>query len=165
MKFEEVDAQGGIVVLDDVIEVLLFSVSVQLAILLTQVGELSLAKILLPVTLDFGLAIALGLGVFLLLFVVVERRWLKPKRNSQAGPVLGPEFLSRLISEMPGPSIETFILIGGCVALGVGFALHWHAPFLITAITAGILISNFYSQQSLLLDPVQIRKPFVVSVN
>ncbi|MFQ5952043.1 MAG: PTS sugar transporter subunit IIA, partial [Candidatus Omnitrophota bacterium] len=74
-----------------------------------------------------------------------ERRWLRPKEEK--GPILGPEFLSRLITEMPGPSMETFIMIWGCVSLGIGLALHMHLPFLITAVCAGVLISNLYSKQ------------------
>ena|GEM_PF-5665727 len=43
--------------------------------------------------------------------------------------------------------MEAFIIIWGCVSLGVGLALHWHLPFLITAVSAGVLISNLYSRQ------------------
>ena len=138
---------GGIVVLDDVIEVILFSITVQVALLLSRQAGVSWVGVLFPVAKSFALAILLGVGVFAMLRLVTERRWLKPRRGPQAGPVLGPEFLSRLISEMPGPSIETFILIGGCVPLGVALALHWHLPFLITAATAGVLVSNLYSRQ------------------
>jgi len=138
---------GNIVVLDDVIEVIIFSITVQVALLLQNHTGVSWDMILLPVAKDFGLAIVIGFGVFALLCLVVERRWLKQKSPSQTGPVLGPEFLSRLISEMPGPSVEMLILIGGCVSLGVGLALHFHLPFLITAITAGILVSNLHSRQ------------------
>jgi mannitol/fructose-specific phosphotransferase system IIA component (Ntr-type)/Kef-type K+ transport system membrane component KefB len=139
---------GGIVVLDDVIEVIIFSIVVQVAIIFQVNGEISWGGIFLPVIEDFGFAILLGLGIFIILRLVVERRWLRPKEDkSLNGHVLGPEFLSRLITEMPGPSMETFVIIWGTVSLGVGFALHWHLPFLITAVTAGVLISNLYSRQ------------------
>jgi len=138
---------GGIVVLDDVIEVILFSITVQVAIMMFGESGVSWGGVLLPVVEQFGLAILLGVGVFVLLRIVTERRWLRPKEKPEMGPVLGPEFLSRLISEMPGPSVETLVLICGCVSLGVALALHWHLPFLITAATAGILVSNLYSRQ------------------
>jgi len=139
---------GGIVVLDDVIEVIFFSIMVQIAIVMNKVGKVSWGEVLLPVGKEFGLAILLGIVVFFVLRLVIERRWLRPKgEEPKSGPILGPEFLSRLISEMPGPSMESFILIWGCVSLGVGFALHWHLPFLITAVTAGILVSNLYNRE------------------
>ncbi|MGB2660869.1 MAG: PTS sugar transporter subunit IIA [Candidatus Omnitrophota bacterium] len=138
---------GGIVVLDDVIEVVVFSVTVQIAIILMKHANITMGGVFIPVAKDFGLALLLGIGVFLLLRIVVERRWLKPKEEVPAAPTLGPEFLSRLISEMPGPSMDVFILVWGCVSVGVGLALHWHLPFLITAVVAGMLIANLYSRQ------------------
>ncbi len=139
---------GGIVVLDDVIEVIIFSVMVQAALALKKHAGIAWGEVFLPVTKEFGFAILLGVGVFIILRIVMERRWLRPgDEEVRTGPVLGPEFLSRLISEMPGPSMEAFIIVWGCVSLGVGFALHWHLPFLITAVSAGILVSNLYSRQ------------------
>jgi len=138
---------GGLVVLDDLIEVVIFSVTVQIALLLERQAGISWGGVLFPVAEEFLFAILLGVGVFIFLRLVVERRWLKPKEETRTGPVLGPEFLSRLISEMPGPSMEVFIIVWGCVSLGVGLALHWSLPFLITAVSAGILISNFYSRR------------------
>lgn len=94
------------------------------------------------------LAVLIGGGVFVLLRLLVERRWLTSKYEMEREDGLrGPEFLSRLISEMPGPSIEVFIIVAAGVSIGVGLALHWHLPFLITAVTAGVLIANFYSTQ------------------
>ncbi|HJO94339.1 MAG TPA: cation:proton antiporter [Victivallales bacterium] len=138
---------GGIVVLDDVIEVIIFSITVQIALILKGNSFFSWDKLVFPVIKEFVFAILLGIGIFIFLRIVIDKRWLKQKKKKRSGPVLGPEFLSRLISEMSSPSIETFILICSCVAIGIGFALHWHLPFLITAVTAGILISNLYNRQ------------------
>jgi len=137
---------GGIVVLDDVIEVIVFSITVQVALILRGGSVFSWDKLVLPVMKEFALAILLGIGIFLFLRLVVNKKWLKPKKKKNSDPVLGPEFLSRLVSEMSTPSIETFILICSCVAIGIGLALHWHLPFLITAVTAGILIANLYDR-------------------
>jgi mannitol/fructose-specific phosphotransferase system IIA component (Ntr-type) len=52
-----------------------------------------------------------------------------------------------LISELPGPSVNTLVAVAGCLALGVGIALHWRLPFLITAVSAGVMISNLYSRE------------------
>lgn len=138
---------SGIVVLDDVIEVIIFSFMVQIALVLKRNAGIVWGEVFIPVAGEFIFALLLGLGVFLILRLVVERKWLRPKEEDKGETVLGPEFLSRLISEMPGPSMHVFILVWGCVSLGVGLALHWHLPFLITAVSAGVFISNFYSRQ------------------
>ncbi len=139
---------GGIVVLDDVIEIIIFSIICQAALLLGSHNEISIGGIFMPVARQFLFAILLGFGIFIALRLTVERKWLKPKNgNGNVDAVLGPEFLSRLISEMPGPSVEIFIIVAGCVSLGVGLALHWHLPFLITAVAAGVFIANFYSTE------------------
>ncbi len=138
---------GGIVVLDDVIEVVIFSFIVQIALTLKKHAGIAWGEVFIPVAEEFIFALLLGLAIFLILRLVVERKWLRPKEEAGGETVLGPEFLSRLISEMPGPSMNVFILVWGCVSLGVGLALHWHLPFLVTAVSAGILISNFYSRR------------------
>lgn len=138
---------GSIVVVDDVLEVIIFSITVQVALALQKGMSVSGQGLFLPIVKDFSLAIVLGFALYLLLRAVVDRKWLRQEETEGHGPMLGHEFLSRLISEMPGPSIEILVLVGGCVSIAVGLALHWHLPFLITAICAGVLISNFYSRQ------------------
>jgi mannitol/fructose-specific phosphotransferase system IIA component (Ntr-type)/Kef-type K+ transport system membrane component KefB len=136
---------GGLVVLDDVIEIIVFSIFTQIALSLDRGASLGFGGLFLPVSRELFLAVLLGGVIFLFLRISIDRRWLKPREAGKR--VLGPEFLSRLISELPGPSVEVFIVVAGVVSLGVGLAMHWHLPFLITAVTAGVLISNFYSRQ------------------
>jgi mannitol/fructose-specific phosphotransferase system IIA component (Ntr-type)/Kef-type K+ transport system membrane component KefB len=142
------DTLGSIVILDDIIEVVVFSIMAQAAFLLMKNLEISWSGLYFPVIKEFGLALLLGFGIFIILRLTIARRWLLPKEErGRAGTLLGSEFLSRLISEMPGPSVEILIIVWGFVALGVGLALHWNLPFLITAVSAGIFVSNFYSRQ------------------
>jgi len=139
---------GGMVVLDDVIEIVVFSITCQAALIIASGGSFSLSNLALPVTRELLLALLIGLAIFVVLKLALERRWLRPESaGTKARSFIGPEFLSRLISELPGPSVEVFIIVAGCVCLGVGVAMHWHLPFLITATSAGILISNFYSRE------------------
>ena len=139
---------GGMVVFDDLFEIFIFSVVCQAALSLQGASHVNWGGLILPVGKEFAFALLLGLGVFFLVRLGVERRWLQPKdKKYGAGAVPGPEFLSRLISEMPGPSVNVFMVVTGCLSLGVGFALHWRLPFLITAVSAGILISNLYSRE------------------
>jgi mannitol/fructose-specific phosphotransferase system IIA component (Ntr-type)/Kef-type K+ transport system membrane component KefB len=139
---------GGMVVLDDIIEIVVFSITCQGALLLASGGDFSLVDLTLPVTRELALALLIGLGIFVALRLTLERRWLRPERGAdKTRSFIGPEFLSRLISELPGPSVEVFIIVAGFVCIGVGLALHWHLPFLITAAGAGVLISNLYSRE------------------
>ncbi len=139
---------GGMVVLDDVIEIVVFSITCQAALLIARGGAFSLTNLTLPVTRELLLALLIGFGIFIVLRLALERRWLRPESaGGKMKSFIGPEFLSRLISELPGPSVEVFIIVAGCVCLGVGVALHWHLPFLITATVAGVLISNLYSRE------------------
>ncbi|MFC1667794.1 PTS sugar transporter subunit IIA [Chlamydiota bacterium] len=139
---------GSIVVIDDVIEIIFFSLFAQIALLVKNNGRLSVSTLFFPISRDLFIALAIGVFIFLVLRLLVERRWLQSKEESEKSPAIhGPEFLSRLISEMPGPSVEVFVIVSGCVALGIGLALHWHVPFLLTAVFAGFLISNLYSTQ------------------
>jgi mannitol/fructose-specific phosphotransferase system IIA component (Ntr-type)/Kef-type K+ transport system membrane component KefB len=139
---------GGVVVLDDVIEIGIFSITCQIALLMARGGEITLTGLSLPVIKELVLAVLIGGAIFLALRLTLERRWLRPEDEPGRARFLpGPEFLSRLISELPGPSVDVFIIVAGCVCLGVGLALHWHLPFLITAAGAGILVSNLYSRE------------------
>ncbi|MCK5707509.1 MAG: cation:proton antiporter [Candidatus Aureabacteria bacterium] len=135
---------GGVVVLDDVIEIVIFSIATQIAITIKKSGGITLSNLALPVAKEMIFALLLGFVIFIILRFAIDRRWLKKREAGKR--VLGPEFLSRLISELPGPSVEVFIIVSGIVSLGVGLAMHFHLPFLITAVSAGVLISNFYSR-------------------
>ena len=139
---------GGVVVLDDVVEIIIFSITCQIALLMARGGTITLAGLSLPVIRELVFALLIGVVIFLVLRLTLQRRWLRPEDEPGRARFLpGPEFLSRLISELPGPSVDVFIIVAGCVCLGVGLALHWHLPFLITAAGAGILVSNFYSRE------------------
>ena len=139
---------GGVVVLDDVIEIVIFSVTCQIALLMDRGGQITLSGLSLPVIRELALALLIGGAIFLVLRLTLQRRWLRPEDEPGRARFLpGPEFLSRLVSELPGPSVDVFIIVASCVCLGVGLALHWHLPFLITSVGAGILVSNLYSRE------------------
>ena len=141
---------GGMVVFDDLFEIVVFSIMCQAALLLDASADLTWQGLLVPVSEELGYALLIGAGVFILVRLGTERRWLIPKgKRYDVIAVPGPEFLSRLISELPGPSLNTFVVVTGSLSLGVGVALHWQLPFLITAVSAGVLISNLYSREVL----------------
>ncbi len=139
---------GGMVVFDDLFEIVVFSIVCQAALLMQGSAPVSWEGLFVPVGKELSFALLIGFGVFLLIRLGVERRWLRPKsKRYDTRTMPGPEFLSRLISELPEPSLNVFMVVAGCLSLGVGVALHWRLPFLITAVSAGILISNLYSRE------------------
>jgi mannitol/fructose-specific phosphotransferase system IIA component (Ntr-type)/Kef-type K+ transport system membrane component KefB len=138
---------GGIVILDDVIEVIVFSILCQVALQMNKGGTSGLLGYVIPVSRDFFFAFLIGLTIFAAIRIVTTRKWLRmPGGEIQGVVIRGPELLSRLFSEMPGPSVEIFIMITGFVSLGVALALYLHLPFLMTAVIAGVLIANFYTK-------------------
>ncbi len=142
-----------VVVLDDVIEVIIFSITVQFVLIMMRGGSYTAEGLTYHLFGELSFAFVLGILLFTFLKIIISKRKLE-KDTGEEGPVLGREFLSHLLSEMPGPSIETLITVTGTVAVFIGIAMHWHLPFLITAITAGILIANFHSTK--ILDSMRI---------
>ncbi len=139
---------GGIVVLDDVIEVIVFSIFCQIALFLQKGGEgVSASALVMPLFREFGAALLIGFGIFLAIRLTIRRGWLESAGKDNELTIRGPELLSRLVTEMPGPSTEAFIVIAGFISMGIGLAIHMDLPFLLTAVIAGVLISNFYSPQ------------------
>jgi len=102
---------SGIVVLDDVIEVVIFSIFCQIALLMNGTDSITVSGVILPVAKEFSLAILLGFGIFLIVRFTTARTWLFSQRNGGRRGIRGPEFLSRLITELPGPSVEIFIIV------------------------------------------------------
>ena len=139
---------GGIVVLDDVLEVIVFSILCQIMLTMHKHAEIkwSFSALAVPILLQFLFATLIGLGIFIGIYVIIGRRWIKEAMGQgQDSSVHGPELISRLISEMPGPSVQIYLIIVGLASLGVGLAMHWHLPFLMTAVIAGALVANLYT--------------------
>lgn len=75
------DTLGSIVVLDDVIEVIIFSIIVQAALLLQKGSEMSWTSLSFPVIREVGLALLLGFAIFIAIRLTISRRWLVPKEE------------------------------------------------------------------------------------
>ncbi len=132
---------GSTVVIDDLLEVILFSVLVQIAL---REPAARGASVVTPVFQEIVQALLIGTAIYLLLRLVVRRH---PARIELDETELEEEgnFLQRLVAEHPSPTSQILILVFGLVSLGAGLAYFWHLPFLITAMFAGFLASNFHS--------------------
>lgn len=133
---------GSLVVLDDLIEVIVFSFLLQFSI--QKMRPESHNSVLGEVLFEVLMALLIGGAIYGVLRVLV-RRQPKVLEEEQDTPPAEGAFLQRILSEHPSPSVEILLLVMGTVSLGAGLAYHNHWPFLITATSAGFLIANFHS--------------------
>ena len=133
---------ANIVVLDDILEVIFFSVF--LGIAMKHGKELSILKLSWHVASELFLAALIGVAIFVILNLTVRQK--KPDSDSHHHHH-GEDrtFLSTVLSEHPTPSVEILLIMIGIISVGIAVAIHFDLPFLITAVVAGFLISNFHS--------------------
>lgn len=141
---------ANILVLDDVLEVILFSVFVQIAINHYHGEAVHLTEILTNLGTEFGLALLLGGGLFVFLRLVVR----SPQKEQVHVATLGPGFVSRLLTAHPTPSVEVLVIVFGSVAIVSGIGLGLHLPFLVIGVFAGVLIANLHTHA--LFDSLKI---------
>jgi mannitol/fructose-specific phosphotransferase system IIA component (Ntr-type)/NhaP-type Na+/H+ or K+/H+ antiporter len=131
---------ANIVVLDDIIEVIFFSIFLSIAVSLNKGGEISFLHIAEDLFIEFALAILIGTLIFLTL-----KFTLKPKLSEDNNADGEETFIVNLLSKHSTPSVEVLLIIIGVIAIGISIAINYGLPFLITAVVAGFLISNFHS--------------------
>jgi fructose-specific phosphotransferase system IIA component len=130
---------ANIVVLDDIIEVVFFSIFLSIALFIQKGKELSVWHISSEVVKELFFACLIGFAIFLILKLTIKRTTASAQQKKEFGT-----FIAKVIEEDPIPSIEMFLILMGVIAMGTAVAIHFHLPFLITAIVAGFLISNFH---------------------
>lgn len=149
---------GNMVVLDDLIEVVIFSLLIQFSIGHAQPGHFGGAGAVAAVGGQVLLALAVGGCIYLFLRTFVRKRALSLAKNEGDHSLhMDEAFLQRILAEHPSPSVEILLIVLASVSLGTGLAYHFHWPFLITAMFAGFLVANFHSQaifDSLKLDNI-----------
>lgn len=126
---------ANIVVLDDIIEVIFFSVFLGIAVMMQNGEHLSFGHLAFEVVKEFFFAIVIGVVIFFLLKFTV-----KPKKADESD---GLEIEVESFYG-PMPSIELFFIISGIIAVGSAIALHFNLPFLVMAVVAGTLVSNYH---------------------
>lgn len=131
---------ANIVVLDDIIEVVFFSIFLGIAITLQHGETISALHIGKEVGMELFFAALIGLVIFLILKFSIKKL-LEPDKYIDDDKT----FLTMMLSEHPTPSVEILIFVFGIIAIGISLAINFNLPFLITAVVAGFLISNFHS--------------------
>ncbi len=140
---------ANIVVLDDIIEVLFFSVFLSIAISAKKGGKLSAIHIAEHVFFEFFFAILIGVLIYFALKLALKTG-IPPEEKHDTDET----FIFTMLSKHPTPSVEILLIIVGTIAIGLAIALHFGLPFLVTAVVAGFLISNFHSH--IIFDSLKI---------
>lgn len=134
---------GSVVVLDDLVEVIIFSLLMQASLL---AENSSVSQIVKPVARDVALALGIGILIYLSLRILVRRNPALAKKDKTHSKTYENEnFLQRVLAEHPSPSAEILLVVMGIVSIGAGAAYYNHLPFLITAAFGGFLIANYHS--------------------
>lgn len=138
---------GSLVVLDDLIEVIIFSILMQISLQQIHQESVSGWTVLGPVGKEVFFAVITGGVVFIVLRLLIHRRprSLDREEDETQGSTELTAFLQRILAEHPSPSVEILLVVMGAVSLGAGIAYLNHWPFLITATLAGFLIANFHT--------------------
>jgi mannitol/fructose-specific phosphotransferase system IIA component (Ntr-type) len=137
---------ANIVVIDDVIEIIFFSIFVQMALFLERGEKIALGIISQRVFLESIFALGVGLTIFIFLKVIVR----EVKFETMPAPTseqTGLGFLRFIFHDTPTPSVEIFLVLMGLIVIGSAVAWIFHLPFLLTITFAGFLVANFHSRR------------------
>jgi mannitol/fructose-specific phosphotransferase system IIA component (Ntr-type)/Kef-type K+ transport system membrane component KefB len=135
---------GSVEVLSDVIGVVIFSLLVQIARGINA-GQVTANLLIGPLFRDLAMAHLVGIGIFVVLWILVCRRKLVDDHDDN-GTSGQSGLLARVLAEHPSPSAQIFCVVVGTVSIGSGIAYAHHYPFLVTATFAGFLVANLHSR-------------------
>ena len=140
---------ANIVVLDDIIEVVIFSITLGVAMALEKGSHVSVFHLTRDVVVELVFAVAIGVLIFFMLKLTIKKKLPEDEWDTDES------FISTVLSDHPTPSIEILFIITGVISMGIAVAINYDLPFLITAVVAGFLISNFHS--SALFDSLKLK--------
>ncbi len=142
---------ANIIVLDDLTEVLLFSIFLGIAPFIITGGELSISHLTFHVVEEIAMALLVGAGIFFALKLTIKSNGSEDDEDySEEG-----SSLSAVLSNHPTPSVEILFITIGIIAMGIATAIHYDLPFLLSSMFAGFLISNYHHQA--IFDSLKIK--------
>jgi len=145
---------ANIIILDDLLEVVLFSFVVQFAIGHQGEHDVSMADALLHALHDVGLAVLLGLLTFLLLKLIVTEFERPDDESSSTEPV--QQFSWNMFRAHPSQSVQVMFVVVGLLSVSVSLAMQQHLPFLLVPMITGMCVSNFHSRK--LFDSLKLEQ-------
>lgn len=156
---------GSLTVLDDLIEVLIFSLLLQTSLahqrhMAGAAPGSAVWEIGWPVLVEVAAAAALGLLAYVGLKALVRRK--QPAlidsetENEINGQASNVAFLRSVLAEPSSSSVEVLVVVWGLIAIASGVAYMHHWPFLITAMLAGFLVANWHAHSLFVFDALKI---------
>jgi hypothetical protein len=137
---------ANIIVLDDLLEVVIFSFVVQFAIGHQRGREVKFLDALMHAFNEVGLALLLGLLTFLLLKLIItefERSDAVTEDISDSARRLS----WNIFRAHPSQSVQVMFVVVGLLSISVSLAMQQHLPFLLVPLTTGVCISNFHTRK------------------
>jgi len=156
---------GGMTVLDDLIEVIVFSLLLQMSLahmhhVEAGAGSVGVWEVLRPVSWQVLAAVALGAAIYIGLRLLVRQRKFRPVDAETDGEIThrtaNVAFLRSVLAEPSSSSVEALLVVWGLVALACGAAYMHHWPFLITAVVGGFLVANYHTHSLFIFDALKI---------
>ncbi len=132
---------SNVIVIDDLIEVVLFSVFLGIAGYMSRTGHVFNTMILVETFKELIFTLLVGVMIFAVLWILIRVRYNVRKDDSDDEE----SFLYAVMSNHPTPSVEIMFIVVGVIAIAIGVCMHFHLPFMLATITAGFLISNYHS--------------------
>jgi mannitol/fructose-specific phosphotransferase system IIA component (Ntr-type) len=137
---------ANIIILDDLLEVVMFSFVVQFAIGKQRGREVSLFDALLHALNEVGLALLLGLVTFLLLKLIITE-FEREEKTAFRSIDSDARFSWNIFREHPSQSVQVMFVVVGLLSISVSLAMQQHWPFLLVPMITGMCISNFHTRQ------------------
>jgi len=136
---------ANIIVLDDLIEVVMFSLIVQLAIGKQKGREVPLSEAALHALNEVGLALLLGLVTFLLLKFIIREVNQPNDESREEKESKSFDLIWNIFHEYSSPSLEVMFVVVGLLSISVSIAMKAHLPFILVPMMTGMCISNFHT--------------------
>lgn len=142
---------ANILVLQDIFGLILFSILIEVARGSVKGDGINYIQMTKSLVFQFAASIFIGFILFLVLKFAIKHVNYK---DHQVKTYENESLLSTILSDHPTPSVEIFIIMTATVSLSIAISMYFHLPFMITAIFAGMLISNFHSH--IIFDSLRI---------
>jgi len=133
---------ANILVIQDIFGLILFSILIEVARGSVKGDGVNYFSMTKGIFLQFAASIFIGFILFIVLKFAIKHI---DQKDSHKKDYENASLLSTILSEHPTPSVEIFIIMIATVSLSIAISMYFHFPFMITAIFAGMLISNFHS--------------------
>ncbi|GAK52621.1 putative PTS IIA-like nitrogen-regulatory protein PtsN [Candidatus Moduliflexus flocculans] len=137
---------ANMIVLDDLIEVIVFSLVVQFAIGTQKGRDIPFSEAAFHAFNEVGLALLIGLLAFLLIKFIIRDVRVNSEQTEQSNDAKF-DLLWNVFNERPSKSLAVMFVVVGLMSVGVSIAMRFHLPFILVPVVTGMCISNFHTAE------------------